>query len=91
LLGIGLLVSASFNASGQPLRAAKLNLIRLFGLAVPLAYLGSHLHGLLGIFLGITLANSIAGLLALLMVSRFLAATRRQFAAAQVAADSASP
>ena len=46
-----------FNGLKKPLPAAALSLIRMFALYVPLAFLGSRLLGLKGIFGGIAIAN----------------------------------
>lgn len=69
LQGISLLVSASFNAVNRPLAAASLSLIRMFVLYIPLAYFGGQLFGLRGLFAGISLANVIAGIIALLWLA----------------------
>ena len=62
-IGFGLITlgSATFNGFHQPQQAAKLVLIRLCLLTLPLAYSGSFLWGLKGIFIGIAAANMIAG------------------------------
>ncbi len=62
--GIVMVVNAAFNGVGLPFQATGLSLIRVFGLYVPLAYLGAHLAGLTGIFGGILAANLVAGGLA---------------------------
>jgi putative MATE family efflux protein len=67
LLGAVLLAAAIFNAVSKPLLAAVLNLVRLFVLVVPLAYLGSSLSGVLGIFWAMSAANLLAGAFALLV------------------------
>ncbi|OMH30453.1 hypothetical protein BGP75_18595 [Motiliproteus sp. MSK22-1] len=62
-IGFGLITlgSATFNGFHQPQQAAKLVLIRLCLLTLPLTYSGSFLWGLEGIFIGIAAANLIAG------------------------------
>ncbi|HJL15609.1 MAG TPA: MATE family efflux transporter [Sandaracinaceae bacterium LLY-WYZ-13_1] len=62
--GIALLVAACFNAADRPYKATALAALRLVVLAVPLAWLGSELHGLAGLFGGIALANVIMGFVA---------------------------
>lgn len=69
LQGISLLASASFNAVNRPLAAASLSLIRMFALYIPLAYFGGQLFGLRGLFGGISLANIVAGIIALLWLA----------------------
>jgi len=63
-LGILSIVSAAFNALHKPMYSLVLNLVRLFVLYIPLAYLGAHWYGLTGLFMGCALANLIAGALA---------------------------
>ena len=65
LQGASTLVSAAFNAAGRALYATAITLVRMFALYVPLAYLGSHLWGLTGIFIGACAANALVGLGAL--------------------------
>jgi len=50
------------NALHQPLLGTLISLLRLFLLTVPLAWLGAHWFDLAGLFLGIALANVIAGI-----------------------------
>jgi putative MATE family efflux protein len=69
LQGINLLASASFNAVNRPLAAASLSLIRMFVLYIPLAYFGAQLFGLRGLFGGISVANVVAGIIALLWLA----------------------
>jgi Na+-driven multidrug efflux pump len=59
--GLALLVASIFNALGMPLKATVLATLRLLALAVPLAWLGSELLGLTGVFLGIAAANLVMG------------------------------
>ncbi|NCC51285.1 MAG: MATE family efflux transporter [Spartobacteria bacterium] len=62
----------AFNAVAHPLAATALMGSRLLLFMLPLAFLGSHLFGLYGIFWGVVLANTLAGLLAITWFSRFL-------------------
>lgn len=62
--GLAICVAAMFNALDMPLKATGLAAIRLLALAIPLAWLGSTLYELNGIFLGIVAANLIMGLIA---------------------------
>ncbi len=70
--GFGMITlgSSVFNGFQQPRQAARLVLIRLLLLTLPLALLGSALWGLTGIFAGISAANLSAGGYALLMLKR---------------------
>ena len=64
---LALLTAAMFNALHVPLRATLVALVRLFGLAVPLAFVGSRLAGITGLFWGIAAANLLVGVLAVAM------------------------
>jgi len=63
LQGVLQLSANTFSALGKPYRSAALNLLRMFGLYIPLAMLGSRLFGLPGIFAGASLSAIIAGIL----------------------------
>lgn len=67
LLGIGHVTIAAFNSINRPFHAAMINLVRMFFLAVPLAYLGAWLFSVPGIFGGMALANIISGAGALIL------------------------
>ncbi len=68
----------AFNAIQKPLHAALLTIIRLAVLAVPLAWCGSRLWGVYGIYAGIATATWLSGLLALVWFGRTLAASNSQ-------------
>ena len=59
-----LIANATFNAHRQPLRATSLNLLRLFGVLAPLAWLGSRFMGLPGIFLAMSATEFVVGAVA---------------------------
>ena len=59
LQGVVILTNSSFNALHKPLVALALSIVRLFVCYVPLAYLGSHLYGLYGFFIGALMGNII--------------------------------
>jgi len=69
MLGISKLTAASLNAINRPLVSATIMMIHMFVLYIPLAYVGSHLLGLRGLFAGISLANVAAGAIALLVIA----------------------
>jgi len=52
LQGVIILTNSSFNALHKPMMALGLSVLRLFLCYVPLAYLGSYLYGLTGLFVG---------------------------------------
>ncbi|MCG9761315.1 MULTISPECIES: MATE family efflux transporter [Pseudoalteromonas] len=57
LQGVIILTNSSFNALHKPMNALILSVIRLFIFYVPIAYLGSLLAGLPGLFAGAALGN----------------------------------
>lgn len=61
--GVTLVAGAAFNSVNQPLKATALAVVRTALLALPLAWLGSKLGGLPGVFVGMTVANVITGAL----------------------------
>jgi Na+-driven multidrug efflux pump len=62
----------AFNAIGMPWHASVLMAIRLLGLVIPLAWLGSRLAGLPGIFAGMAAGQMVCGIGALLWFRRIL-------------------
>ena len=65
----------ALNALGKPLTAAGFNAVRLLGLTVPLAFVGSQLWGLAGVFAGIAVAVVVSGIIAIILGRRYLEAT----------------
>jgi len=63
LQGIIILTNSSFNALHKPMIALGLSIIRLFVCYLPLAYLGSLLFGLTGLFIGALLGNVLMAML----------------------------
>jgi putative MATE family efflux protein len=72
MYGISTLVNSTFNALGKPLQASLVIILHLFVFVLPLAYLGSKIYGLKGIFVGIAVGNAVVGIIAYLMVQKFL-------------------
>ena len=66
--GILLLSSSVLNAIGKPIHAISLSLLRLLGLYIPLALIGSKIFGLKGIFAGGAVANLVSGIIAAVVV-----------------------
>jgi putative MATE family efflux protein len=62
--GVVILVMVSLNVLKRPRTALKITMIRLLALYIPLAYLGSLLWGITGLFIGAACGNVIAGLIA---------------------------
>ncbi len=71
-LGIVYLSNSSFNALGKPLLSLGITLSRMLVLYLPLAYLGSWLFGLNGIFLSFCLSNLIMGMASLIWNRKIL-------------------
>lgn len=61
------------NVLNKPIPAAVLMVIQMFGLFIPLAYVGSYLFGLTGIFAAIVLAYSLSGIASYFALKRMLA------------------
>lgn len=59
--GIVMVINAALNGTGHPLSATGISVTRVVVLYVPLAYFGSTIAGVFGIFAGITAANLLAG------------------------------
>lgn len=60
--GVVIIATATFNALGKPLPSIAMTLARMLVLYVPLAYLGSALFGVVGIFAAAAIANCLVGL-----------------------------
>ncbi len=71
-LGTSLLVTSSLNALNKPLHSATIAFGRMFGLYVPLAWLGSRVWGVRGVFVGGAAANAVAGVVSVLWIHRQL-------------------
>jgi MATE family, multidrug efflux pump len=70
LQGIAMIAGSTFNGLNNPMPAAALSLFRMIILYIPLAYVGSHLFQLKGIFGAAAIANTIAGIAAYLWLKR---------------------
>lgn len=74
--GMVMLICATLNALHKPLYGTAITLSRLFLLTLPLAFLGGYFHSLMGVFVGMAIANVVAGITVLLWFSsRFQALT----------------
>lgn len=80
MFGSMLLVNSMFNAMNKPMRSALLIVLRLFVLAIPLAWLGGRIYAVPGVFGGISVANMVVGLVAIFMVRGFLTNVERVLA-----------
>jgi len=66
LLGVLTTVANSLSALHEPLKSMTLSILRMFVLYVPLAFLGSSLIGLTGVWWAAFIANIMSGLVAVL-------------------------
>ena len=73
LLGVTLVGATVLNSVQRPWSAAVLSLIQMFGLLVPLAYVGGRVAEIEGMFLGVGAAYLLAGGATWLWVNRTLA------------------
>ena len=74
LRGVLLLSSSALNVLKKPIHASALAITQMFVLAIPLAYAGSSLVGLRGVFAATAIANIIAGIAAYLTLRKILTA-----------------
>lgn len=72
LCGCTFLITSVFNAMNKPMLAIALNLVWMFVLSIPLALIGSQLAGLVGLFVGLCLANLAAGILSIKIEKSFI-------------------
>jgi putative MATE family efflux protein len=73
LQGILWLSTAAMNVLNKPFHAAGLTMVQMFVLYIPLAFVGSHLFGLPGIFAALAFAYAAAGVGSHLVLDRILA------------------
>jgi Na+-driven multidrug efflux pump len=59
--GISTVMASAFNAVNRPLASSAITLARMFVLYIPLAWLGSTLWGLTGVFVGASAATVLTG------------------------------
>ncbi|MGE0789201.1 MAG: MATE family efflux transporter [Sandaracinaceae bacterium] len=85
--GVALLVASFFNALNMPLKSTALAALRLLVFAIPLAWIGSELYGLEGVFLGIAAANLTMGAIAGLYARKELATLARELPGETAAAE----
>lgn len=72
LQGVLMLNGSTFNALNKPMPSAVLSAVRMAILYIPLAYLGSHLFQLRGIFGAASIANILAGIAAWIWLKKTL-------------------
>lgn len=81
LLGVGLLISAFYNGSKRPMRAALISVFRLFVFAIPLGLVGAIYGGMMGLYLGVALGNFLTGVVSFVLVHRFIDEAERRLEA----------
>lgn len=69
-MGVAQLCGSAFNAVNRPLVASAIVAVRLFVLALPLAFLGAELYGARGVFAGMAVGNAAIGVLAWVFARR---------------------
>lgn len=91
--GAAMNINSIYNAVNRPLHSAAIIALRLFVLAIPLAWLGSTIWQTTGVFVGVAVANAVTGVVAIVSVRRFLVRAERQLAtrAAPEAVSTANP
>jgi len=72
LYGISLVTDSVFNAINKPMVSWFLNIVRMFGLFVPLCLIGAHLYKMKGLLGGVCAANMISGFISFLWIQSFL-------------------
>ncbi len=70
--GIFNISSMVLNAINKPFHAASLTLFQMFVLYIPLAFLGKHIMGTMGIFLALVVSYSISGTISYFLVHRMI-------------------
>lgn len=65
LLGIAKVIGASLNAIGYPVLSSLISAARVFLFSIPLAWIASRYWGSVGIFLGMSIGNMLAGIISI--------------------------
>ena len=60
--GLAMIASSAFSGLHKPLQTTTITLARLFPLIIPLAYFGSQLWGMPGLFMGVAVGNIVSGI-----------------------------
>ena len=64
--GVVMIINASFNGIAQPLAATTVSLFRVIILYLPMAYIGSKIYGISGIFIAYSCVNIISAIISYL-------------------------
>jgi len=87
--GIIMVANAAFNGLGRPFPAVVVSCLRMVVIYLPLAYAGSLIAGVYGIFIATCISNLLAGLIAYLWIRRVTAYALPNEAAKSLRPDSA--
>ncbi len=66
--GITILTNSSLNALHRPMISVGLNIVRLFVLMLPLAYLGGYIDEINGLIIGVSLSGVLTGIVAFIIM-----------------------
>ena len=76
--GIFLLANACLNSVNKPIESTVLTMVRMLLFYIPLAYIGSWLFGLKGVFAGVALSNLFIGIISQWWMKRFIKTARNK-------------
>jgi len=68
LVGVTILTNSTLNALHKPMASIALNIIRLFVLSIPAAFLGGYWGGIHGLIIGVAVAAGLAGVIAFAII-----------------------
>jgi putative MATE family efflux protein len=72
LYGIRIIASSFFNAIGKPFQATFIGVVHFIILFIPFVYLGNHLSGISGIFIGHCLTYIMIGIISICMMKKYI-------------------
>jgi len=72
LQGVFIVSISTMNVLKKPIHAAGMTVLEMFVLLIPLAFLGSHLLGLRGVFGAVPIAYIVTGIISCMLLGRFL-------------------
>ena len=72
LQGVFIVSTSTMNVLKKPIHAAGMTVLEMFVLLIPLAFLGSHLLGLRGVFGAVPIAYIVTGIVSCMLLGRFL-------------------
>ncbi len=75
--GVVMVISATFNGMGKPLPATSISVLRVLILYLPLAYLGSYLYGIKGIFIAYATVNILCAAVGFIWFKTYIAKLKR--------------